>query len=1016
MSSHLSLRVARSRTGRAVALLTGLAVTLGMSLGSAVPAHAAGDVLRTPLERASGEAFLLAYWGTGAAAWADRDYGVYTSTGGTWQRSSYEEGANPDTVADGKLVTSDTHEVRVLDLVSGAVARYPVPDAEVVIANPDTAVGWLEQDDEWAQVSFDLDDPSSYRGLTFPEPDEPAGTKSLSETYTLTQTALVTGLNYLGKKDVPLGAELIVQPLDGSAAWSLPVEGSLPWVGGDSEVAYLHLDDSTLRYCEVALGGGQSSCVLVSDEVADEVTATRFDDGSLGLTIDGAPFLWESDELTEVSVPDDAGLSFPIVGGGNARPLAAVTDADGATSFFRVQPNGSLAAAAQPSFTSPWIPESMDLGSGWVAGLDAAGASRAWVRERKADGSLGDPVILSETATGIDTSAGRTILNDERGVVRYDRGVAQKPTAAVYQVEDLSGPYALVQPKQKRQFELRSPTATLATKLTNVSGLFGSLVATVNTKKQTVTVTDAVSRKALTRAFGPMDGILAVGDMWGDWVGLTFLTESDEEDPVYSYYTVILNYRDPNLPLVQFEGLLYSLGDGFAHGTRDGVDYLWNYRTEQETALDDVSFTWSTFSDDTLAYATAEDLVLRTVGGAGGSAPRALGILADPGCNAFDCDWKLDVDATTALAAGNLVLTGTGTAAGASVTLPVGAARDGSLRLAWDGRLADDSFAPAGSYTWSLDVGDGGQRLRTVDGVSEVTGTLKVTRDKLPMPAYVPTITGRAATGQPLTADPGDYPAGAVVKFQWYRGTKAIKGAAAQAATYLVTAADVGKALKVKVSYSGMEVYKDTTATSKATAKGAKGIVSPGALAVTGTPRVDSTLTATPSGHNPTPGWKYQWYRVSAKGKATKIKKATKAAYPVTSADAGLRLKVTATGTLAGYTTVAESVTTSDVVSPGEWTAPTPVIEGTAGVGQTLRTQVGVYHGSQGQVVVPKFTYQWLRDDGANPPVAIKGATKATYRPTAADAGQHLIVRVTATRAGYPTLATPSVAVGPVAP
>ena len=85
-------------------------------------------------------------------------------------------------------------------------------------------------------------------------------------------------------------------------------------------------------------------------------------------------------------------------------------------------------------------------------------------------------------------------------------------------------------------------------------------------------------------------------------------------------------------------------------------------------------------------------------------------------------------------------------------------------------------------------------------------------------------------------------------------------------------------------------------------------------------------------------------------------------------------------------------------------------------VGQTLKTQVGVYHGSEGQVVVAKFTYQWLRDDGANPPVAIKGATKATYRPTAADAGQHLIVRVTATRAGYPTLATPSVAVGPVAP
>jgi hypothetical protein len=59
--------------------------------------------------------------------------------------------------------------------------------------------------------------------------------------------------------------------------------------------------------------------------------------------------------------------------------------------------------------------------------------------------------------------------------------------------------------------------------------------------------------------------------------------------------------------------------------------------------------------------------------------------------------------------------------------------------------------------------------------------------------------------------------------------------------------------------------------------------------------------------------WKYQWYRVNAKGKATKIKKATKATYAVTAADAGLPLKVTATGTLAGYTGVTVSVTTDPV-------------------------------------------------------------------------------------------------------
>ncbi len=61
-----------------------------------------------------------------------------------------------------------------------------------------------------------------------------------------------------------------------------------------------------------------------------------------------------------------------------------------------------------------------------------------------------------------------------------------------------------------------------------------------------------------------------------------------------------------------------------------------------------------------------------------------------------------------------------------------------------------------------------------------------------------PTITGTAKVGQLLTAVPGTYVPVAKLKYQWYRGSKAIKKATA--ATYLLKAADLRKVMKVRVT------------------------------------------------------------------------------------------------------------------------------------------------------------------------------------------------------------------------
>jgi 5'-nucleotidase len=68
-----------------------------------------------------------------------------------------------------------------------------------------------------------------------------------------------------------------------------------------------------------------------------------------------------------------------------------------------------------------------------------------------------------------------------------------------------------------------------------------------------------------------------------------------------------------------------------------------------------------------------------------------------------------------------------------------------------------------------------------------------------------------------------------------------------------------------------------------------------------------------------------------------------------------------------------------------------PKITGNAKVGSTLKVNEGKW-----SVKNPEFSYQWNRDG-----VPIDGATGATYKVTAADAGTELTVTVTASADGY---------------
>lgn len=257
-----------------------------------------------------------------------------------------------------------------------------------------------------------------------------------------------------------------------------------------------------------------------------------------------------------------------------------------------------------------------------------------------------------------------------------------------------------------------------------------------------------------------------------------------------------------------------------------------------------------------------------------------------------------------------------------------------------------------------------------------------------------PTITGSVKLGMPLTAVPGATEPLAKASYQWYRGTTAISGATSS--VYKTTSSDLGKLLKVRVTYSRSGYVAVLPRYFALTDP-----IAPGLTAVTPklddtTPMVGQTLKVTdatgPGAWNPadvTPT--YQWYRGT-----TAITGQTNATYEVQAADVGKSIKVKVTGAKDGYVPVAKTSAASSLVVKGVFTSkPQPTIggltENTAHVTDTL-TAV-----SDGWAPAPtSFTHVWYRGG-----IAITGATSPTYVLSAADQGKTITVKVTAIRSGF---------------
>lgn len=155
-----------------------------------------------------------------------------------------------------------------------------------------------------------------------------------------------------------------------------------------------------------------------------------------------------------------------------------------------------------------------------------------------------------------------------------------------------------------------------------------------------------------------------------------------------------------------------------------------------------------------------------------------------------------------------------------------------------------------------------------------------------------------------------------------------------------------------------------------------------------GTAKVGWTISARPGTWKPgDPTLSYVWLD-------GRRQLGTGPTYVVRPAEIGHRITLRTTASAPGYTPAVVDFTRPETTVKGDiYTGRAPSITGTPKVGRTLRASAST------PAPTAAITYRWLREG-----VAIAGATRASYVPTAADRGKRIAVAVTYTKTGYHTL------------
>lgn len=236
---------------------------------------------------------------------------------------------------------------------------------------------------------------------------------------------------------------------------------------------------------------------------------------------------------------------------------------------------------------------------------------------------------------------------------------------------------------------------------------------------------------------------------------------------------------------------------------------------------------------------------------------------------------------------------------------------------------------------------------------------------------------------------PANTPA-AKLTYQWYLGSKAIKGATK--ATLKPTTSYIGKSIKLNVTITSSFYATSSSYTAPITLLPHLAAIPTGPVVVVSTPNTFLPgVKLTPpkvfaSGFTTT----YRWER-SSDGGTTWSLASTKSSIVVGLSGAGKKIRLTMTLKRTGWATGTFTTPGADIgFAPPLATTVPFALTGTAMVDHTL-TATTTWN-------TPSVTlaYQWLRNG-----VVIPGATSATVTPTASWSGDEVVAKVTATKVGY---------------
>ena len=275
----------------------------------------------------------------------------------------------------------------------------------------------------------------------------------------------------------------------------------------------------------------------------------------------------------------------------------------------------------------------------------------------------------------------------------------------------------------------------------------------------------------------------------------------------------------------------------------------------------------------------------------------------------------------------------------------------------------------------------------------------------VPGPQNAPTITGTAQVGETLTASTtgitdSDGLTNATFTYQWLADDAAISGATGS--TYMLVAADSGKAIKVQVSFTDDRGNTESLTSVVTAAVTAANSPATGAPTITGTARVGETLTASTTGISDSDGltnatFTYQCIKLDSNLNDSDISGATSSTYTLVAGDADTGIKVRVSFTDDRGNT--ESLTTESALIVTAANSPAtgaPTITGTAQVGETLTASTTGISDSDG-LTNATFTYQCIKLDSNLNDSDISGATSSTYTLVAGDADTGIKVRVSFT-------------------